>query len=51
MEIAQLFIVFLALMLAGVPVGVAMLFASIANVMLFGIPPTIIAERMLNSIT
>ena len=37
-------------MLAGVPVGVAMLLASIVNVTLFGIPQTIIAERMLNSI-
>ena len=50
MEIAQLFVIFLVSMLAGVPVGVAMLLASIVNVTLFGIPQTIIAERMLNSI-
>jgi C4-dicarboxylate transporter DctM subunit len=50
MEIAELFTVFLVLMLAGVPVAVAMLFASVVNVVLFGVPSTIVAERMLNSI-
>jgi tripartite ATP-independent transporter DctM subunit len=50
MEIALLFIVFLGLMLAGVPVAMAMLMASIVNVLLFGFPPTVVAERMLNSI-
>jgi tripartite ATP-independent transporter DctM subunit len=50
MEILELFVVFLGLLLAGVPVAVAMLVASIINVMLFGFPETIVAERMLNSI-
>src|SRR5205823_2339836 len=50
MEIVQLFATFLILMLAGAPVATSMLLASILNVMLFGIPETIVAERMLNSI-
>jgi hypothetical protein len=50
MEIVLLFAVFLALMLAGVPVAVSMLMASIINVLLFGFPQTVVAERMLNSI-
>ena len=50
MEIAQLFAVFLMLMLAGVPVATAMLLSSILNVLLFGFPETIVAERMLNAI-
>jgi C4-dicarboxylate transporter DctM subunit len=50
MEIAELFLVFLVLMLAGVPVATAMLLSSIVNVLLFGFPETIVAERMLNAI-
>jgi len=50
MEIALLFAVFLVLMLLGAPVATAMLMACIVNVVAFGLPDTIIAERMLNSI-
>ena len=50
MEIAVLFVDFFLLLFAGVGVGVAMLFASIVNVMIFGMPETIVAERMLNSL-
>jgi C4-dicarboxylate transporter DctM subunit len=50
MEIASLFLVFLVLMLAGVSVATSMLAASIVNVLWFGIPEIVTAERMLNSI-
>lgn len=50
MEIALLFVDFFVLLFAGVPVGVAMLFASIINVLVFGFPETIVPERMLNSL-
>ncbi len=50
MEIAQLFGVFLVLLMAGAPVATALLLSSIINVALFGFPETIVAERMLNSI-
>jgi tripartite ATP-independent transporter DctM subunit len=50
MEIALLFTIFLSLMLAGVPVAVSMLLSSIVNVTVYGMPDTIVAERMLNSI-
>ena len=50
MEILLLFSVFIAVMLAGVSVAPAMLLASIADVLIFGIPEMLIAERMLNSI-
>ena len=50
MELALLFGGFFILLFAGVPVGVAMLFASITNVLVFGFPQTIVAERMLNSL-
>ena len=48
MEIALLFAVFLVLMLLGAPVATAMLMACIVNVVAFGLPDTIVAERMLN---
>ncbi|MDB5541226.1 MAG: hypothetical protein JWQ89_2953 [Devosia sp.] len=50
MEIALLFFDFMVLLFAGISVGVAMLMASIINVLVFGFPPTIVAERMLNSL-
>jgi tripartite ATP-independent transporter DctM subunit len=50
MEIVLLFVVFIGTMLAGVSVAPAMLLSSIVNVLLFGIPETLVAERMLNSI-
>ncbi len=50
MEILVLFGVFITVMLAGVSVAPAMLLASIVDVLLFGIPETLVAERMLNSI-
>jgi len=50
MEILSLFIVFLALMLAGVSVATAMLGASIVNILVYGFPELVTAERMLNSI-
>ena len=50
MEIVLLFVVFIGTMLAGVSVAPAMLLASIADVLVFGIPETLVAERMLNSI-
>jgi C4-dicarboxylate transporter DctM subunit len=50
MEILLLFVDFFVLLFAGVPVGVAMLFASILNVLVFGFPETIVPERMLNSL-
>lgn len=50
MEILVLFGVFIAVMLAGVSVAPAMLLASIVDVLMFGIPETLVAERMLNSI-
>ena len=50
MEIALLLGVFLALLLLGVPVAVAMLFSSIINILIIGIPPIIASERVLSSI-
>jgi C4-dicarboxylate transporter DctM subunit len=50
MELALLFGGFFLLLFAGVPVGVAMLCASIFNVLVFGFPETIIVERMLNTL-
>src|SRR5512145_330503 len=50
MEIVLLFIVFLGLMMCGVSVASAMLAASIVNVLVFGMPELVVAERMLNSI-
>ena len=50
MEISLLFVSFFVLLFAGVGVGVAMLAASIVNVVIFGIPETIIPERMINSL-
>jgi tripartite ATP-independent transporter DctM subunit len=50
MEIALLFTGFFVLLFAGAPVGVAMLAASILNITVFGFPPTIVAERMLNTL-
>lgn len=50
MEIAALFLVFVSLMLAGVSVATSMLAASILNVLVFGLPEIVVAERMLNSI-
>ncbi|MGQ0664177.1 MAG: TRAP transporter large permease [Pseudomonadota bacterium] len=50
MEIVALFLVFLSLMLAGVSVATSMLAASILNVLVFGLPQIVVAERMLNSI-
>src|SRR5262245_58762381 len=50
MEIPLLFVDFFLLLFAGVPVGVAMLCASIINILVFGFPATIVPERMLNSL-
>jgi tripartite ATP-independent transporter DctM subunit len=50
MEIALLFVIFLLLMLAGVPVAMSLLLSSIVNITVYGMPETIVAERMLNSI-
>src|SRR5262245_10994779 len=50
MEIALLFTTFFLLLFAGVGVGVSMLMASIINVTVFGFPPTIVAERTLNTL-
>jgi C4-dicarboxylate transporter DctM subunit len=50
MEIAFLFGVFFALLFLGTPVGNAMLFSSIACVGVFGVPATIVPERMLNGL-
>lgn len=50
MEIILLFAVFIGALLAGVSVAPAMLLASIIDVVIFGIPETLIAERVLNSI-
>lgn len=50
MEIVALFLVFLALMLLGVSVATSMLAASILNVLVFGVPQIVVAERMLNAI-
>jgi tripartite ATP-independent transporter DctM subunit len=50
MEIALLFTTFFVLLFAGVGVGVSMLTASIINVTVFGFPPTIVAERTLNTL-
>lgn len=50
MEIALLFSIFIVAMLAGVSVAPAMIVACIADVLIFGMPETLIAERMLNSI-
>ena len=50
MEIALLLGVFLALLLLGVPVAVAMLCSSIINILIIGIPPIIASERVLSSI-
>src|SRR5688572_16547970 len=50
MEIALLFTSFFVLLFAGVGVAVAMLTASIINVMVFGFPETIVAERTLNTL-
>ena len=50
MEIALLLGVFLALLLLGVPVAVAMLCSSIINILIIGIPPVIASERVLSSI-
>lgn len=50
MEIALLFFDFFVLLFLGISVGVAMLLASIINVVLFGFPATIVAERALNSL-
>lgn len=50
MEIALLFTGFFVLLFAGIPVGVAMLSASIINVLVFGFPATIVPERMLNTL-
>jgi tripartite ATP-independent transporter DctM subunit len=50
MEIALLFVDFFLLLFAGVSVGMAMLFASIINVLVFGFPATVVPERMLNTL-
>ena len=50
MEIGLLLGVFLGLLLLGVPVAVAMLFSSIINILIIGIPPIIASERVLSSI-
>ncbi len=50
MEIALLLGLFLALLAIGVPVGLAMLTSSIVNVLIIGLPPVIVAERLLSSI-
>ncbi len=50
MEIALLFTTFFVMLFAGVGVGVAMLMSSIINVVVFGFPETIVAERTLNTL-
>ena len=50
MEIVALFLVFLLLMLLGVSVATSLLAASILNVLVFGVPEIVVAERMLNAI-
>lgn len=50
MEIALLFTTFFVLLFAGVGVAVSMLMASIINVVVFGFPETIVAERTLNTL-
>lgn len=50
MEIALLFTTFFVMLFAGVGVGVSMLTASIINVLVFGFPATIVAERTLNTL-
>jgi tripartite ATP-independent transporter DctM subunit len=50
MEIALLFFDFFVLLFAGVSVGMAMLFASIINILVFGFPETVVPERMLNTL-
>jgi tripartite ATP-independent transporter DctM subunit len=50
MEIFLLFLVFFALLFAGVPVGNSMLAASVLNIAIFGFPETIVPERMLNGL-
>ena len=44
MEIALLFSIFIVAMLAGVSVAPAMIVACIADVLIFGMPETLIAE-------
>mgnify|MGYP000132337233 CR=1 FL=1 len=50
MAILALFGVFLFLLFAGTPVGVAMLAASLSNILVFGMPQVIAAERMTGAI-
>lgn len=50
MELALLFGVFLFLLFFGAPVAVAMLFASIVNIIYIGLPGVIAAQRMIDSL-
>ena len=50
MEIVLLFGVFFVLLVLGVPVAVAMLAASIVDILVVGFPWIIAPERMINSI-
>ena len=50
MAVFALFVVFLALLALGTPVALAMLASSIANIVLFGMPAIIAAERLTGAI-
>lgn len=50
MELALLFGVFLALLLIGAPVAIAMLCASVVNLFYIGLPGIIAAQRMVDSL-
>ena len=49
-ELILLLSIFLLLLLFGVPVASAMLFSSIINIFYIGLPPILVAERLLGSV-
>ncbi len=50
MELIVLFVLFILFIFLGVPISVAMLFSSVASIVIFGMPGVVAADRMLNSL-